>query len=144
MGQPEINWKSVYMSKSSDGVLVMGPLWDFDWAARGPSVGSNRNAYKNKTEGFRSVDHWFAAVYNASPEYREYVALRWAEVRPDIEAALLEFSEDRDEILKAARKNHFKWYFYSPVVFYKSEFNKTLDWIEKRLIWLDEEFSYSD
>lgn len=144
MGQPEINWKSVYMSKKIDGVLVMGPLWDFDWAARGPSVGSNRNAYKKATEGFRGVDNWFVSLYNSSPEYRGFVCERWREIRPDIEDALVEFSAGRDTILKAARKNHFKWYFYSPIVFYKSEFNKTLDWIEMRILWLDEEFLYTD
>lgn len=143
MGQPEINWKSVYMSKKTGEVLKMGPVWDFDWAARGPSVGRHRNEYKNATEGFRSVDNWFASLYASSPEYREYLTSRWQEISGRVSSAIEEFRGIKGEISRAAVKNHFKWYFYSPKIFFPSDFDKTLEWIEARRAWLDKTLAKS-
>ena len=79
MGQAEINWKSVYMSRTHDGKLQMGPVWDFDWSTTGPCIGKYTEIYKD-VAGFRSNQNWFILLYRNSPEFRAALSARWSEV----------------------------------------------------------------
>ena len=140
MGQPEINWKSVFMSKSKDGLLVMGPVWDFDWSAAGPYIGKHRLDYLEKTEGLRSGDNWFRRLYDNSPEFRESLASRWAEVRDDLLAVVSAVREENSYILKAAKRDYIRWHWYE-LRPYSKAVEENLSWVEKRALWLDEAFS---
>lgn len=139
MGQPEINWKSVYMSKSKDGKLEMGPIWDFDWAAMGPSTGKHRNEYRDQTEGFRSLDNWFAALYAGSPEFREALAKRWKEISPQLRAVMDQVEEESTQFERAAMRDRLHWHWYRPGGGYKSSLDNVLRWCRTRADWFDRE-----
>lgn len=140
MAQLEINWKSVYMSKSIDGKLKMGPVWDFDWSVTGPSIGKNRNVGKDRLEEFRCVDHWFAYLYNNSPEIRVAFANRWAEVRDDILEVITEVEGQKQDLWRGAKKNHLRWYWYAPIGLFSSHFDEVISWCKERVKWLDTQF----
>lgn len=139
MGQPEINWKSVYMSKTADGKLKMGPVWDFDWAAMGPSTGRHRNEYRDRIEEFRSIDNWFAALYQGSPAFREALAERWEEIRPELLSAIEQVEEESQQIEKAAKRDRLRWHWYRLGGGFDTSSKEVFAWCRKRIAWLDEE-----
>lgn len=137
MGQPEINWKSVYMSKAQGERLVMGPVWDFDWAAMGPSVGRNRNMYRGKYDGFRSVDNWFMALYEGSPEFRDALRLRFSEIKDELSVALRTVQTEKKEIVAAAKRDRLRWHWYRIFVNFESYSDEVIEWCENRLKWMN-------
>ena len=140
MGQPEINWKSVFMSKSKDGLLVMGPVWDFDWSAAGPYIGKHRLDYLDETEGLRSGDNWFRKLYDNSPEFRAALASRWIEVRDDLMAVVSAVREENSYILKAAKRDYIRWHWYE-LRPYSKAVEENICWVGRRALWLDEAFA---
>ena len=144
MGQPEINWKSVYMSKTADGKLIMGPVWDFDWAANGPSTGRYRNMYRKDYAGFRSVDNWFMALYEGSSEFREALRVRFSEVKDGLYATLASVSDERENIRLGAKKNNLRWHAHRPWANFKRNSDEVISWCENRILWLDGELSFAE
>lgn len=140
MGQMEINWKSVYMSKTKDGKLKMGPVWDFDWSTTGPSIGVKSDKYWDITEGFKDEGHWFYHAYKNSMEVRKKFATRYAEVREDILQAITDVESIQQTLAPAAEKNHLLWYWYSPATFYEEHFERVIWWCRERIAWLDTQF----
>ena len=141
MGQMEINWKSVYMSKSVDGKLKMGPVWDFDWSTTGPSRGSYSDENWDITEGFMSKNHWFYHVYKNSVEMREKFAIRYSQVRDDILQVISDVQSVQATLKPAAEKNHLYWYWYSPITSYDNNFERVIWWCRERIYWLDTQFT---
>lgn len=139
MGQPEINWKSVYMSREVGGKLKMGPVWDFDWSAMGPSTGKYKNQYREQYGDFRSVDNWFAALYKGSPEFREALALRWETVRPRILSAIDEVEAEKPMLERAARRDILKWHWYRFRGGFDAYSDEVLEWCRNRVEWMDSE-----
>ena len=140
MGQPEINWKSVYMSKTADGKLKMGPVWDFDWSAMGPSTGDSKNNYRGKYDGFRSADNWFAALYEGSPAFRTALTARWSEARANILSAIDTVEQEKDVIARAAKRDRMRWHWYRVGGGFEACSDEVIDWCRNRILWLDEEF----
>ena len=140
MGQSEVNWKSVYMSKSKDGLLVMGPVWDFDWGATGPSIGKYADQYKDDYSGLRSMGNWFDALYNGSPEFRAALSARWQEVRPKLLASIDAVEAEKPMLERAARRNELRWYWYRFDTNYVKNCDEVLDWCRNRISWLDGAF----
>ncbi len=140
MGQPEINWKSVYMSKTRDGKLKMGPIWDFDWSCMGPSTGRYKNDYRSMTEGFRSQNNWFDAVYSGSPEFRTAISMRWKEIRPQVDLVLAQMEAECKMLEKAALRDRLRWHWYRHWGAFKSYSEHVLEWVEDRAEWFDREF----
>lgn len=141
MGQPEINWKSVYMSKTKEGKLQMGPVWDFDWAANGPSTGKHKNEYRNAQEGFRSVDNWFAALYAGSPEFRQAVAARWNEVSTQLRGVIDTVEAEYEMLETAAKRDHLRWHWFRVGSSYKGSLRVLAEWCRERADWFDRMFS---
>lgn len=139
MGQPEINWKSVYMSREADGVLRMGPVWDFDWSAIGPSFGKEKNAYRDRCEGFRSDGNWFDALYRGSPEFRAALSERWGEVRDLLAKELDEIAAQKSVLERAAARDTLRWHWYRPGKGYSGYFDDVIEWCRDRLSWMDSE-----
>ena len=142
MGQIEINWKSVYMSKSTDGKLKMGPVWDFDWSCDGPHAWlTAKSKYKDDIEGLRSGDNWFGNGLKNCPELARAVAERFAEVKPRMLSVIDEFEGKKDLLAQAARKDWRRWHFFRLSRGYNYYYDLTLSWCSQRIQWLDEEFS---
>ncbi len=140
MGQPEINWKSVYMSRSSDGLLVMGPVWDFDWGAEGPSFGDSAHQYRDNVEGLRSDNNWFDCLLANSPEFRAALAARWAEAKPLLQTAIDSVEAEREMLSRAARRDELRWHWYRFGTDFEDRFDETVAWCRGRLDWLDTAF----
>lgn len=144
MGQQEINWKSVYMSKTTDGVLKMGPVWDFDWGAMGPSLGENSYNYRDTYDGFRSVDNWFASLYKGSPEFCAALSERWFALRGGFEGAIAQVETEKNIIARAAERDRLRWHWYRFGGDYEESFDELIEWCRHRITWMDAEMSKYD
>ncbi len=137
MGQPEINWKSVYMYKTANGKLKMGPVWDFDWAAMGPSTGKYKDSYRDRTEGFRSAGNWFDALYTGSEEFRTLLKQTWAEAREGFSETIDRAEAECAQIARAAERDHLRWHWYRLGASYSRYSKDVIAWCRARMDWLD-------
>lgn len=143
MGQIEVNWKSVYMSKAVGEKLKMGPVWDFDWSVTGPHAWwTARDRYADDYTGLRSSGNWFAALYYGSPEFRVALAERWQEVRPKISEALNSIEAEKEKISLAAKKDWYKWHGFSFTGDFDECYDEVFEWCRGRMDWLDTAFDY--
>ena len=118
MGQAEINNKSVKMSKAVGGKLVMGPVWDFDWATGGPmrnNSGMNDKNYPYDVNRWNSDCNWWNALIGSRSEtpgfdwFRDAARKRWAEMAPVVENTLKEVESYKNTIKAAALRNEKLW-----------------------------------
>lgn len=137
MGQPEINWKSVYMYKAKNGLMKMGPIWDFDWAAMGPSTGSYRNAYRDMTEGFRSSNNWFDHMLKKSPEFKALVGERFDEVKVTLLSVVDDVRNELDTLKPYYERNHLRWHWFRVWASHGKYYQEVLDWCVARIEWMD-------
>lgn len=136
MGQPEINWKSVYMHKAVGEKMKMGPLWDFDWSAMGPELDS----YKGKVQGLRSMGNWFELMLNGSPEFCDMVNERYTEILPMLKDAIDKAQGEVTALIPYFKRNHIKWHWYRPFTNPERRFYELTEWLTDRTQWLSEYF----
>ncbi len=141
IGQLEINWKSVYMHKTIDGKLKMGPLWDFDFSVTGShAYYKERDLYKDNYEGLRSSGNWFASLLEVSPEFRQELSKRFDEAKVILNAELDRMSIEKNSILKASKKDHLKWHWFNLYKGPEACSDEVVEWCKNRIIWLDSFF----
>ena len=145
MGQAEINNKSVKMSKAVGGKLVMGPVWDFDWATGGPmrkNSGMNDSAYPYDVSRWNSDCNWWNALIGSRAEtpgfdwFKSAARARWNVIKPIVESTLKEVESYKSTIKAAAQRNEKLWteiheYVNNPgeKVTVTTSFNNYYDWV---------------
>ncbi len=136
MIQADMNYKSVFMYKSIDGKLKMGPLWDYDWALDGPSLLFWAD-YELKEDEFAGWGTWFYALVKNSPEFRAAVKARWSEIEDKIRAASEEFKQENEYISRGAHKDWLRWHYYNISANYRDSFDKAYKVLLARIDWID-------
>ena len=119
----------------------VSPVWDFDWAATGPSLGKYADQYKKNYSGLRSDGNWFGMLYNGSPEFREALETRWQEVRGKLLSTIDEVEAEQPMLERAARRNALRWYWFRFDAGYIKNSNEVFDWCRNRIAWLDGAFT---
>ena len=144
---------STYLHKDRDGLLVMGPVWDYNLAYGNVATRCNpinEWAYlfrKSCPNDLNQVPFWWSRLL----EDREYVAslkLRWLELRDNefsissINSRLDSYSQFLNDHNSMAR-NHNLWGASNSLEDlsgdedYRNELGRLKIWIEARLLWLD-------
>ena len=143
MGQMEINWKSVYMSRAVGEKMKMGPVWDFDWSVTGPHVWHTaKDVKKQSCSGLRSNGNWFDALLKNSPEFRLAVEERWASARGKLLESIDKVESEWINIEQAAKKDWYRWHVLDVYASPKSSHAEVIEWCRGRIAWLDTEFNY--
>ena len=140
MGQAEINWKSVYMYKTKDGLMKMGPIWDFDWSAMGSSIGKHRDINKDRIEGFYSSGNWFDLMLKNSPEFKALVGERFDEAKGTLLSVIEDTRKEYERFEPYYKRNHLRWHWFRVWSNQEEYYNKVLDWVTARIEWLDTAF----
>lgn len=141
MGQTEINYKSVYMSKAVGGKLKMGPVWDFDWAVNGPYLTEYKNVNIDRIEGLCSGDNFFGNLYHNSPEFRRALSERYLEVRDSLSKAIDAVKSEKALIENAAKRDKIRWHLFHFNADFEERSSEVINWVENRLLWLDKAFT---
>lgn len=130
MDQVEINWKSINMTKAIDGKLMMGPLWDYDWAVGGPMMlgGTSTN------DGWYSSTNWFAYMLKVD-WFKEAVKTRWAEIESTLKQSINDLKEYKASITEAALRNAALWDFDTndSLLDFTEYYDWVLDYIDYRI-----------
>lgn len=124
MGQAEINWKSIYMSKTIGGKLVMGPIWDFDWAVGGPMfVG---NGISLESSDWFSKTNWYAYMLKVD-WFKDAVKARWVEIQDTIDQTVNALKAYKECITEASLRNAALWDFDTDDSL--MDFSEYYDWV---------------
>ncbi len=140
MGQSEIDFKSVYMSKSVGGKLKMGPVWDFDWSVNGPYFTKYKNINKDRSEYLFSGDNFFAGLYHGSPEFRTALSERYSEIRDGLIEAINTVESEKTMLEKAAEKDKLRWHLFHFDADFEERSDEVIEWVRRRLTWIDGDF----
>jgi hypothetical protein len=139
MGQGDINWKSIYMSRAEDGLLKMGPVWDFDWAAGGPITVFESGGSGGSYMYWRSTDNWFRAVLD-QPEFIDRLYDRWMELSDTIDTHLGEIGDYQDTIAPDAERDHALWKRYrktkNTLLTFEGQYQFVLTYLANRKGWM--------
>ncbi len=138
--QPDIDTKSVYMYKSHDGKMKMGPLWDYDWAFSGPSLAFWHD-YELKETELCTRGTWFYALIERSPEFRAAVKSRFNEIKGTVLEAAYEFKQENEHISRAAHKDWLRYHYYNGGATYKRNFERDFSVLINRIDFLDTYFN---
>lgn len=145
----EFGWLSIFLY-IYDGKIYFGPCWDFD--------GGSGNQVTLKEEWY-SPESWFYMGGRADwwkelcgdPDYVARTADRWFEIRPLVEEMMDSLPLYHDYIKAATARDTRKfgmpvnWYMsYKRCSDFESEYKTLVDWLERRITWLDGQFALRD
>lgn len=138
---------SVYMNLGEDGMLYMGPLWDFDIAFGNDVFDTNDNLIP---EGFYiyNTDRsglWMKVLRN-DEEFLKILKERYAAMRADKDNILAHIDDVAAAQRESAVLNDMKWNKLCKkgatreqiLKAYDAEVQFLKDWVEGRFAWLDE------
>jgi CotH kinase protein/VTC domain len=141
-GNQDAFLSSTYVHLRRDGVLAMGPVWDFDLSA-----GNVVDPALAGTAGWMHAGRPWAAGLHADPAFRAALAARWRALRG---ARLLEWllaSADRNArtLRGPARSNFARWPTLGRAVFRNQPVHGShaeavaalKDWLARRAAWMD-------
>lgn len=110
MGQNEINWKSIYMSKKIGEPLKMGPIWDFDWAAGGPMSEGGQISPTNPI--MYSNTNWFFFMLQ-KVWFRQLYFSRLNDVINVLNTRIEQLEKYKQAIYAVSERNEILWHFDS-------------------------------
>ena len=130
---------------SADKKIRMGPIWDFDIAC-----GNNKDECANPEGLFIQSRHWFERLWQ-DPYFREKVAERWRECRPQIEESFGWIEGEAKKLENDANLDDKIWQRfgyrqwpnapgYKERKTYRAEVEYMEGWLKKRAAWLDSEW----
>lgn len=139
-------WSSFYMYKKRDGLLTLGPVWDFDIA-----IGNINYAGADNPEGWYIREAVFFKRFFADPAFESRVKARWKEMKDTgMFTELFAYIGSQALFLQKAQANNFsrwpilsEWVWPNRVVTgsYDGEIEAMKDWLTLRIAWMDEQLS---
>ncbi len=145
LGQPEINYKSIFMSKTLTSKLRLGPVWDFDWAVGGPIHFFEESTIFNPTSDpyghdyWFSEDNWFSYLLD-SERFVEMLYDRWEEIQPILDVWFAHLINYRAHIEDDVLTELEFWNRYpneSGLLSFDGQYNYVLGYIYQRRLWMD-------
>jgi hypothetical protein len=139
MGQIDVNWKSVYMSRAEGGILKIGPVWDFDWSAGGPITFFEEAGNECGYTFWYSNGNWFAALLD-DPDFVDDLYNRWTALSVTIDDHIDEIAAYRNSIGEDAKRDHALWKRYrrtrNPLLTFDGQYQYVLDYLGNRKQWM--------
>ncbi len=149
---------STFMHKNRDGLLNMGPIWDYNGALGNPDYfeGDRVDGWHFNNPEFPADNpnayHWYSRLFEDSA-FRQRYAARWRELRGGVfqDESMMADIEAVVEILgDAGERNFERWSILGDYVWpnapgwderdtFRKEVNYMKQWIRDRAAWMDSE-----
>ncbi len=137
-------YNSVYMYKPRNGKLTMGPVWDYD-------IGFGNVNYSDGQypEGWYIREAaWYKRLFE-DPDFVIRVKNRWQTLKPEVQATIEEIDAQAAALSQSQRRNFSTWKILNRAVWpnpvttgsYQGEVDYLKDWLNKRIIWMDQELT---
>lgn len=144
---------SVYFSWIKEGVIRMGPVWDFDLAFGGHANELPFEEYENlsrlEPQGwYTNTFYWNKYLFRDSL-YSDAIKQHWLKNRDTFCNVLSSIDSIATKLHSAAKNNFKKWdilnstkYKYHPKSFnsYNDAIEDLKDWIQKRILWINQQY----
>ncbi len=122
--------KSSYMHKDKGGKLIMGPVWDFDWATFVP------HSY------FIDIDNIYYGRLFQDPQFKAKAKQRWNELKPKFKTIPDFITVEADRIKCSEKMNHELWPINVTVnqdvyLSFKDAVNRMKSAYNQKLVWMD-------
>ncbi|MGM9647900.1 MAG: CotH kinase family protein [Eubacteriales bacterium] len=144
----EFGWLSIFLY-IEDGTIYFGPCWDFDG-----SSGNQVTLY----EDWMNPERWFYMDGRAEwwkelcgdPYFVTQVEERWQEIKPLLDVYMESLPIWNNYIVAEANANfaHFgapkNWYIGGSCKSFASEYQIFVNWLNRRIAWLDTQWSMRD
>lgn len=130
MGQVEINYKSIYMSKKTDGKLIMGPVWDFDHSAGGPMY----LPQISPSGGLCSKYNWFYFMLKVD-WFKQACLKRLEDMSDALYGAIDDLAAYKEHIADAAHRNATLWDFdkFDAIPSFDEYYDTVLNFLRTRI-----------
>jgi hypothetical protein len=147
-------YSSVYMYKDRDGLLKMGPIWDFDLSTGNPGhLGDDLRQPEGWYTCLEFKNIWYYYLFQYE-DFRSNLKTRWNEIYDDkIQALLDDIYPTANSISKSRYTNFQKWdvigkwsdWYTAPEIYAADTYQKQLEFLynflETRMIWMNEEIN---
>jgi hypothetical protein len=147
-------YSSVYFYKDKDGLLEIGPVWDFDLSSGNPG---HLESSLRGPEGFytmrqdRNVLYYYLMQYDS---FKEHFKDRWNELyEPVIKPLLNRIFATSDQMTYSVHENFERWdiigsnydWYTAPEIYdiktYEEQVWFLYDYLDQRMEWLDSEIN---
>lgn len=147
-------YSSIYFNKDKDGLLEMGPVWDFDISSGVPGYVSVEDRGPIGWWTARSDKNVFLHYLMEYPSFRENLQDRWNEIYEDVIEVVLDEIFYASDLITQSRYNNFElwdiigkevdWY-TSPEVYDLKTYDEQVwflyDYLKTRIEWINEELN---
>lgn len=144
---------STFMNRTDDGLLHLGPLWDFDLTSGNASYGGVWNTkgwmlFSDEPRRMSGVPFWWDRLFQ-DPKFRARMLERWKFMKKEQlgENGLFAKIDETSKRLEAAQKRNFerwptlgKYVWPNPRPYpktYAEEVKKLKTWLSNRIEWMD-------
>lgn len=143
MGNRDNAWGSIYMSKSKNGKLKFGPVWDFDWSICGGWTGSPYQEicvdYANEFALIKKYNfHWFYFVNET--RYNKMVN-KFYEIKPKVLKVVNDLIEYYGVIYNASIIDAKHWYGEKGDYMFSSQFCAVRLFLIDKINYIESVFS---
>ena len=88
----EFGYKSMYLYLDGDGIIHLGPCWDYDWSSGNHFLGAAPNPEAWYDDWRASTNTWYLQLYG-DPYFVALVQERWFEILPVIENEIAQLTQ---------------------------------------------------
>lgn len=128
--------KSSYMHKDSNGKLVSGPMWDYDWTT-----------FSTRTGWYCRECLWYPRMFE-DPAFVAELKEHWTLLYPKFRGAIDYMTKMKSKLAASAEKNYAIWgegMYGSPngegAMTFEQSVDKIIDRYTERIEWLNTEFN---
>lgn len=145
----DMGW-SMFAYMPKEDKLYLGPVWDFDQSCGNSETGGP--AVDTWQPDTSSQNLWFDTLMEMD-EFRNIIASKWGDKKPEIERFLLEEEDKTKMIAKDMYANYDRWKVLgsqdqwrmreeiAAFTTYEENAEYLFDWLKRRIYWLDSEMS---
>lgn len=148
MGNRDNAWGSIYMSKTKDGKLKFGPVWDFDWSVCGGFTGlPYQEICVNYANNFVLIkDYNFHGAYLINEARYNKLINKFNEIKPKVVEIVKSLINYYDKIYSASAIDATYWYGDNGTYMFGSQFCAVRLFLLDKLDYMSSKFdlSFSD
>ncbi|MBQ8382496.1 MAG: CotH kinase family protein [Clostridia bacterium] len=148
----EFGYKSMYLHLDEDGIIHLGPCWDYDWSSGNHFLGAAPNPEAWYDDWRASTNTWYLQLYG-DPYFVALVQERWFEILPVIKEeigrlaqweAYLAAASDLEREVYLTLEGEGDYRNQSGDYSFADEVEAFRQFLNERVAWMNKQFKKSD
>lgn len=148
----EFGYKSMYLYLDGDGIIHLGPCWDYDWSSGNHFLGAAPDPEAWYDDWRASTNTWYLQLYG-DPYFVALVQERWFEILPVIEDEIAQLTQweqyltaasDLEREVYLALNSEDDYRRQSGDYSFADEVVEFRQFLNQRTAWMNKQFKKSD